>query len=122
MRAIFQLLLSGDGGADLGEDGRDVGCRVVEAGAGVSDRDAHELDTSSISSEGAKREWYFSIFLVGFFAFGVHAEADLKEDKEAVLAVERVRVWSGVGWHYSGVDEIRGGTCSCRHQAIEVFL
>ena len=61
----FGLLFSfgGDGAANLGEGGREVGRSVVEGGAGVVDGDANELDTSPISSEGAKDRWYFSVFL-----------------------------------------------------------
>ena len=62
----FQLLLCGDGGVDLCEGGRDVGRRVAEGGAGVTDGDAHELDASSISSEGAKEGGYLSVFLASF--------------------------------------------------------
>jgi len=39
-----------DGGAGLGEGGRDAGCRVLEDGAFVADGDAHEVDASPISS------------------------------------------------------------------------
>ena len=39
-----------DGGAGLGEGGRDAGCRVLEDGACVADGDAHEVDASPISS------------------------------------------------------------------------
>ena len=50
------------------------------------------------------------------------AKADLKEDEGAVFAVEGLRVRSGIGWHSSGVDNVRSGSHSCRHQVGEVLL
>ncbi len=48
----FSFAFGGDGVADLGE----VGCEVVrgvdEGGAGVTDGDAHELNSPPISSKG----------------------------------------------------------------------
>ena len=49
---------------NLNEDGRDVGRGMVKGGAGVADEDANELDACSISPEGAKEGWCFSVFLV----------------------------------------------------------
>ena len=60
----FLFSFGGDGGANLGEGGRDVGRRVVEVGAGMADGDADERDASPISSEAVQRRgWYFSVFL-----------------------------------------------------------
>ena len=44
-----------DGGAGLGEGGRDVGCHVLEGDACVANGDAREVETSQISSYGARR-------------------------------------------------------------------
>ena len=46
----FKFSFGGYRGADLGEDGRNVGRNVVEGGAGVADENACELDASPISS------------------------------------------------------------------------
>ena len=48
--AAFLFSLGVDGGAGLGEDGRDVGRRVVEGGAGVADGDAYEVEPAPILS------------------------------------------------------------------------
>jgi len=37
----------------------------------------------------------------------VPARDDLEEDEEAILAVEGVKVRSGVSWHSSGIDNVR---------------
>ena len=115
--------LGGGRGASHGEGGRDVGRGIVEGGADVTDGDADEFDDTPISSNGAKE----GVILLGLLgervvAAEVHAEADLKEDEGAVLAVDGVDVRSGVGWHSSGVDDVRGGSHSCRHRVVEVFL
>ena len=112
-----------DGGADLGEGGRDVGGGIVESEICVADGDADELDASQISSEGAED----GVVLLGLLgelvvATEVPTKADLEEDKGAVLAVKGVEVRSGIGWHYSGVDDVRSGSHSCHHQVVEVFL
>jgi len=57
-----------------------------------------------------------------FLEAEVPAGADLEEDEGAVLAVEGVEVRSGVGWHSSDVDDVRGGSHFCRHQTVEVFM
>ena len=116
-------LLGGSRGESHGEGGREVGRGDVEGGTGVADGDADELDASPISSEGAK-EGVVLLGLLGELVVApeVPAEADLEEDEGAVLAVEGVEVRSGVGWHSSGVYDVRGGSHSCRHQAVEVFL
>ena len=106
-----------------GEGGRDVGRGIVKDGAGVADGDANELDASPISSEDAKE----GVVLLGILgelvvAAEVPAESDLEEEEGAVLAVEGVEVRRGVGWHSLGVDDVRGGSHSCRHQAVEVLL
>jgi hypothetical protein len=115
--------LGGDTGASHGEGGRDVGRGIVEGGAGVADGDVDELDASPISSKGAK-EGMVLLGLLGDLAVAaeVPVEADLEEDEGGVLAVEGVEVRSGVGWHSSGVDDVRGGSHSCRYQVVEIFL
>ena len=120
---VFYFSFSGDGGADLGEGARDVCLGIVEGGADVADGDADELYASPISSETAK-EGGVLLGLLGelVVAAEVPAKSDLEEYEGAVLAVEGVEVRSGVGWHSSGVDDVRGGSQSCRHQFVEIFL
>ena len=48
----------------------------------------------------------------------VYAKADLKEGEGADLPVEGFEVRSGVGWHSSGVDDVRGGSHSCHHRVV----
>ncbi len=78
---VFPCLFCGDGGVYLGEGGRDVGRGVVEGYAGVADGNAYELDTSQVSSEGAKKTVVL-LGLLGEFllAAEVQAKADLGED------------------------------------------
>jgi len=45
----------------------------------------------------------------------VLAEADFDEDEGADLLVEGVDVEERVGRLSSCVDDVRGGSCSCRH-------
>jgi hypothetical protein len=52
----------------------------------------------------------------------VLAKADLEEDEGAVLAVKTIGVRSGVGLHFSGVDDVRGGSRSWRNQVVEIFF
>ncbi len=52
----------------------------------------------------------------------VPTEADLYEDERAVLSVEGDDAGVGAGWQSSCVDDVRGGSCSCRHSVVEVFL
>ena len=106
-----------------GEGGRDVGRGIVEGDVGVADGDANELDASLTSSESAK-EGVVLLVLLGelVVAAEVPAKADLEEDEGAVLVVEGVEVRIGVGWYSWGVDDVRGGSHSCRHQVVEVFL
>ena len=89
--------MGGDGRADLGEGGRDVGRCVVESCASVPDVDAHELDSSPISSEGVK-EVVLLLGLLGelLLVSNVSEEADLKENDGAIFAVEGVGVRSEV--------------------------
>jgi hypothetical protein len=42
------------GGADFGEAGRNVGRGVVKGGAGVADRDEHEVHPALVSASGAE--------------------------------------------------------------------
>ena len=89
----------------------------------MADGDANELNSPPISSEGAKE---------GVVFIGLHGErvleaevpaiAYLEVDEGAVLVDEGVEARSGIGWHSSGVDDVRGGSHSCRHQDVEVFL
>ena len=74
----FYFLFGGDGGADLGEGGREVGRGVVDGGTRVAVGDADELDASPISSEGAKR-WVGLLDLLEEFVMAaeVPAKADL---------------------------------------------
>jgi hypothetical protein len=103
MRAVFCLfwllfLFGGDGGADLGEGGRNVGRRVVEDDAGVADGDSYELDASSVSSESANEEGIMLYPLSELvLAAEVHAKADLEEDEGAMLTLEGVGVRGAVG-------------------------
>ena len=52
----------------------------------------------------------------------VPAKANLEEDEGTVLRVEGVGVQSGINGHYSGVDDVQGGTHSCRHQVVKELL
>jgi hypothetical protein len=120
---VFSFSFGGDGGADLGEGGRDVGRRVLEDGPGVADVDADELDASPISSKGLKEGILFLGLLAELLLTAeVPAKTDLEEDEETFHEVEGFGVWSGVGWLSSGVNDVRGGSHSWRHQAVEVFL
>jgi hypothetical protein len=95
----------------------------MEGGAGVAVGDANELDSAPISSEGANKGVVF-LGLLGELDLeaDVPSKADLEKDEGAVLAVEGVEVLSGIGWHPSDVDNVRGGSHSCRYQVVEVFL
>ena len=53
LEGFFSFIV--DGGAGLGEGGRDIGCRILEGCAYVTDGDTHEVDASSISSLGAEK-------------------------------------------------------------------
>ena len=73
----------------------------------MADGDAYEVDPAPIASELGHQE----VVLVGFFlellvAAEVHANADLKKDEGAVLAVEGVDFRGRVGHHSSGVDDV----------------
>ena len=108
-----------DGGAGLGEGGRDGSRRVVEGGACDADGDAREVDAVPLSSYDAERE----VVLLGLLCelvltAGVLAKADFEEDERAVLAVEGVGVRVGIGWSPSGVDDVRGGSCYSYHQDV----
>ncbi len=112
----FHFSFGGNGEADLGEDRRDVGRSVVGGSGGVANGDADELDASPRSSEGGED----GVILLGILdefllAAEVPIKADLEENEGAILAVEGVGVRSGVGWHSSGINDVRGGTRSCRH-------
>ena len=50
----FSFAFGGDGGADLDEGGCEVVRDVEEGGAGVTDADAGELESSSIFSNGGE--------------------------------------------------------------------
>ena len=50
----FLFAFGGDGRADLGEGGCEVIRGVDEGGAGVTDGDANELDSSPIFSKGGE--------------------------------------------------------------------
>ena len=75
-----------DGGAGLGEDGRDVGRRVVEGGACVADRDEYEVDSAPVSSKGVET----GVVLLGLLcelvlAAEVPAKPILKRTREQYL-------------------------------------
>jgi hypothetical protein len=90
-------LFGGEGGADLVEGGREVGRRVVEASAGVTDGDTDELDASLASSEGAEGGVLLGMLCELVLAAEFHAKADLELDEGSVLAVEGIGARSGVG-------------------------
>ncbi len=89
----------------------------------MADGDADKLDASSISSERAK-EGVVLLGLLGVLVVvaEVPTKADLEEVEGSILAVEGFGVQSGVGWHTSGIDDVQGGSHSCRNQVVEVFL
>ncbi len=110
----FVFALGGDGGADLGEGGCEVVRGVDEGGACVVDGDADKLDASPIFSEGSKKgEILVGLLGVFLVASEVRAKAHLEENEGAVLLVEGVGGW--VGWHFLCVDDVGGGSRSCRH-------
>ncbi len=87
------------------------------------DGDAYKFDTSLVSSKsGELGEVLGSLRGVLLMATEVSTQADLYEDERAVLPVEGVDVGVGVGWRSSCVDDVGGGSCSCRHHVVEVFL
>ena len=69
----------GDGGADLGECGGDVGRNVVESFAGVVDGDAYEVDSALVASERGQQGVVLVCF---FFALLVAAEVPAEADFE----------------------------------------
>ncbi len=73
----------------------------------MADGDAYEVDSSLIASECGHHVGILLCFFVELLvASEVHAEADLKENEGAVLAVEGLDVRGRVGRHSSGVDDV----------------
>ncbi len=120
---LVSFALRGDGGADLGEGGSEVIRGVNEDGAGVADGDAYELDAAPLFTKGGEQGEVF-VGLLGVFlvAAKVLAEANLEKDEGAIISVEGVEVGGWVGWYSSCVNDVGGGTRSCRNLAVEVFL
>ena len=52
----------------------------------------------------------------------VPAKADLEKEEGAVFFVEIVEVGGWIGWHSTCVDDLGGGSSSCRNEAVEVIL
>jgi len=85
----------------------------------VADGDTNEVDPSLITSDRDHQGVVLLGFFLGFLvAAEVPANADLKEDEGAVLAVEEVDVPGRVGRHLSGVDDVGGSPRSGCHQVV----
>ncbi len=112
----FGFALGGDGGADFGESYGEVVRGVDEGGAGVADGDADEVDAVPVFAKGGEQGEVF-IGLLGVFIVSakVPAKADLEEDEGTILSVEGVGIGDGVCWHSSRVDNVGGGSRSCRY-------
>ena len=85
----------------------------VEGGAGVADGDGQEFRVTPYPFEGIN-EWGVIGGLLSkpFVTSEVLAETDLDEDEVALLAVDIARVRRRNVGHFSGVDEVGGGSVS----------
>ena len=89
----------------------------------MADGDAYKFDPVSIAPmHGQKWIVLVVFFLALLMAAEVPAEADFKEDKGAVLAVEGVDFRGRVCRHSSSVDDVWGHPRSGLDQAVQVFL
>jgi hypothetical protein len=74
------------------------------------------LDSSPVSAKGGEQgEVLVGLLGVLLVTTEVPAKAQLYEDDGAVFLVEGVNVGGWVGWYSSCVDDVGGGSCSCRH-------
>ena len=87
--------------------------RLLEGGARVVDGDGHEYHLPPQRLEG-RDEWgvLCGLLLKPFVAPEVLAESDLKDDEDAMFAVESARVRRRGFRYSSGVDEVGGGAVS----------
>ena len=116
--AAFRFLVAAMKGRNL-NNGHDVGRGVVEGCAGGADGGAEEVDPSPVASKRGHQGVVLVRFLLELLvAAEVPANADLKEDEGAVLAVEEVDVPGRVGRHLSGVDDVGGSPRSGCHQVL----
>ncbi len=110
------LALGGDRGANLGEGGCEVVRCVDKGGAGVTDGDANELDASPVFAKGCEKgEILVGLLVVFLMATEVPTEADFEKEEGAVFLVKVLEVRGWISWHSTCVNNVGGGSSSCRN-------